>query len=98
MKNEVVTSVIALINAEFGKEAPITVQRSKIQEYLGMTLDFAKQGKVMDDDMDEVKTTPAASYLFDINPNAEPLNDGKAPVFHSDEALSPARRTSVFLY
>ena len=45
--SEVVASVIALINAEFGNEAPITVQRGKIHEYLGMTLDFTKPGKVM---------------------------------------------------
>ena len=73
-----------------------TIQRGKIHEFLGMTLDFTKQGKVMimmtdyienmpdslDPDMDGVKTTPAASYLFDVNPNAEPLNEGKAQVFH----------------
>ena len=47
VKSEIVTSVIALINAEVGKEAPITVQRGKIHEYLGMTLDFTKQGKVV---------------------------------------------------
>ena len=73
-----------------------TIQRGKIHEFLGMTRDFTKQGRVMilmtdyienmpdslDSDMDGVKTTPAASYLFDVNPNAECLNEGKALVFH----------------
>ena len=35
----------ARISAEL--EAPITVQRGKIQEYLGIPHDFTKQGKVM---------------------------------------------------
>ena len=46
VKSEVDMSVIALINAKFGKEDPITV-RGKIHEYPGMPLDFTIQGKVV---------------------------------------------------
>ena len=80
VKSKVVTLVIILINAELGKEAPITVQRGRIHEYLGMTLDFTKQGKViilttnyidnmldsLNANMDGVKTAPAVSYLFNV--------------------------------
>ena len=40
MDEKVVTDIIQLIDGEFGKEAPITVTRGKIHDYLGMTLDF----------------------------------------------------------
>ena len=45
--SNVVTDIIAEINQEFGKEAPITVKRGKVHDYLGMTLDYSKKGKVM---------------------------------------------------
>jgi hypothetical protein len=41
-----VTSIIKLIDDEFGKEAPITVTQGKIHDYLGMTLDYTEKGKV----------------------------------------------------
>ena len=40
------TEVIEMIKKEFGKEAPLTVNRGKIHDYLGMTLDFTEDGKV----------------------------------------------------
>ena len=40
------TEVIELINKEFRKEAPLTVNRGKVHDYLGMTLDFTEEGKV----------------------------------------------------
>jgi hypothetical protein len=43
--SNVVTKVISTINEEFGKEAPITVKRGKVHDYLGMTLDYSKKGK-----------------------------------------------------
>ena len=38
------TKVIKMINKEFGKEAQLAVNRGKIHDYLGMTLDFTKEG------------------------------------------------------
>jgi hypothetical protein len=40
------TKVITMIDAEFGKEAAITVTRGKIHDYLGMTLDHAEKRKL----------------------------------------------------
>jgi hypothetical protein len=40
------TTVIGLIDNEFGKEGPITVTRGKVHDYLGMTLDYTEKGKV----------------------------------------------------
>ena len=44
---EAVTGIIELIDKEFGKEGPITVTRGKVHDYLGMTLDYSIEGKVM---------------------------------------------------
>lgn len=35
----------------FGNEAPITVNRGKVHEYLGMTLDYSTPGKVKFEDV-----------------------------------------------
>ncbi len=40
---EVNNGIIKLINDEFGKEAPITVTRGKVHDYLGMTLDYSEK-------------------------------------------------------
>jgi hypothetical protein len=42
----VVTDVIQMLSDEFGKEAPLTIRRGHIYDYLGMTLDFSVPGKV----------------------------------------------------
>jgi hypothetical protein len=34
------------LSEEFGKEAPLTITRGKVHEYLGMQLDFTTPGKV----------------------------------------------------
>jgi hypothetical protein len=42
-----VDDVIALLEREFGKEAPLTVQRGRVHDYLGMCLDFSSPGKMV---------------------------------------------------
>ena len=81
---KVVTKILGMIDARYGQEivgrkrAPLTITRGKIHDYLGMTLDFTKDGIVkidmreyvekvlgeMPDEMDGTATTPAASHLF----------------------------------
>jgi hypothetical protein len=95
-ENEV-TGVIEKINDEFGKEAPITVHRGKVHDYLGMTLDFSKPKKVkvnmtdyLEDlladapaDMRGEAATPAANHLFEVN-TEDPvlLDEERATIFH----------------
>ena len=43
---DVVTSIIKSLEAEFAKDAPLTIMRGKVHEYLGMTLDYSIAGKV----------------------------------------------------
>ena len=93
----VVTDVIKLIESEFGKEAPLTITRGKVHDYLGMKINFEIPGKVqfiMEDyvktvleespaDMSGEAATPAANHLFETNSNSPTLLDkDKSELFH----------------
>ena len=41
MEVDVVTSVIMIIEKDFAKYKPLTVQRGLLHDYLGMTIDFS---------------------------------------------------------
>ena len=94
---DVVTGVINQLDTVFGKDTPITVQRGKVHEHLGMTLDCQVKGKVkmlmkecikemlegLPEDMRGEAATPAASHLFEVNDNnPQPLNEERAMFFH----------------
>jgi hypothetical protein len=92
----VVEHLIDLMSAEFGKEAPLTVSRDKIHEYLGMKFDYSEKGAVTVDMSDYVKTiiadmpeemigkaaTPAASHLFEIREEPVVVDEERAETFH----------------
>ena len=93
----VVDDLINKLNSEFGKEAPLTVTRGKVHDYLGMTIDYSKKGKVIltmkdyiqniIDETDENmlkggSITPCSNHLFEINPNATRLDETDAETFH----------------
>jgi hypothetical protein len=91
------TMIIGLIDAEFGKEAPITVTRGRVHDYLGMTLDYTEKGKVkikmvdyvakllaeLPPDMDGEAPTPAGNHLFVVNDNQTKVSEQKAQFFHT---------------
>ena len=78
---KVVDEFIGQMEMEFANEAPLSITRGKIHNYLGMKLDFSNPGKVaihMEDyvriilrdipkDMVGNAVTPAAKHLFAIN-------------------------------
>ena len=98
--SKVVDAIINMLEQEFGKEAPLTICRGKIHEYLGMTLDFTLAGKVqirmeeyitsmlteLPEDMDGLVTTPAAEHLFKISKTPTYLNEKEAMFFHHNVA------------
>ena len=43
----VVSSVLADIDAEYGKISKMTIMRGKAHKYLGMTIDYSLSGKVI---------------------------------------------------
>jgi hypothetical protein len=44
---DVVSEVIELINGDFGREIPVTVNRGKRHDYLAMHLDYTDKGKAI---------------------------------------------------
>ena len=98
--SKVVDHIIRTLEQEFGKEAPLTIRRGKIHDYLGMTLDFTNPGKVtirmeeyiksmlteLPEDMDGMATTPAAEHLFKVNETPTYLNEKEAMFFHHNVA------------
>jgi hypothetical protein len=97
---EVVTSIIRLLESEFGKEAPLTQTRGKVHDYLGMTIDYSIPGKVKFTMIDYVKSmldelpadmegtvpTQASSYLFEVNDSAKKLSEELGNLFHHNTA------------
>lgn len=97
VKQSVCESMVDALQSRYGKEAPLTVTRGKVHEYLGMTIDYSVEGKVkfsMKDYMSGLITeapaeltkreasTPAANHLFEINDNATKLDKDKSEMFH----------------
>ena len=99
----VVSKIIKDLQREFGKEAPLTVQRGKVfDDYLGMKMDFSNPGKVIFSMIDYIErliaespedllkgpcATPAANHLFHVNDKAEPLSKHDAEVYHHLTAM-----------
>jgi hypothetical protein len=47
VEESVVEDLISKMQEEYGKEAPLTVSRGKVLEYLGMKIDYSNTGKVV---------------------------------------------------
>jgi hypothetical protein len=94
---ETITSIIGLIDKEFGKEALITVTRGKVHDYLGMTLDYSTKGKLhikmldsvakmlqdLPEEFDGEASTPAGNNLFKIDENSPKVGEKKAQFYHT---------------
>ena len=93
----ILEDVISKLELRYGKEAPLSITRGDIHEYLGMKIDFSEKGKVkfsmpeyidrmIEDTPDELlkgpASTPAADHLFQVNPDAEKLDTSSAIIFH----------------
>jgi Reverse transcriptase (RNA-dependent DNA polymerase) len=100
---EVVTEIISKIEAIFGSlDAPVTKTRGKVHDYLGMTIDFSKNGAVeftmidyikkmletLPEDMAGEAATPAANHLFEVHPESESMQLDKetGDLFHTNVA------------
>ena len=93
--NSVVEDFIEQMNMEFGKESPMNISRGNVHDYLGMNLDFSKQGELGVDmrayidvmlsdapeDMKGAAVTPAASHLFKTSTEPTYLDKDKQETF-----------------
>jgi hypothetical protein len=93
---EVVEEILKLLNERYGKETPLVVTRGKLHDYLGMVIDFSKDGKVqikmvdyitdIPDGMTGEAATPVANHLFMINEEPVLLNEENSEIFHHHTA------------
>jgi hypothetical protein len=97
VSEDVNTDIIKRINDEFGKEAPITITRGKVNDYLGMTLDHSEKCKVkikmldyvdkmladLPAEMDGEAPSPAANHLLIVNDEQTKVEENKAELFHT---------------
>ena len=86
---EEVDKFVEQMEQTFGIDAPLTVSRGKVHDYLGMNLDFRVKGEVRIDmehyidmmlqdapeDMDGISNTPAAAHLFKVDSDSPRLLD-----------------------
>jgi hypothetical protein len=94
---DVIEEIIKKIGDKYGKEQdPVTVNRGKKHDYLGMTIDFSNDGKVKFTMVDYIEnvlfdapasmngtaSTPAAIHLFEINAASKKLCPEDAETFH----------------
>lgn len=94
---EALEDVILKLEDEFGKEAPLTVTKGDIHEYLGMTIDFLNPGEVVFSMLDCIErliakapakvmkgesVSPAANHLFKVDENGKKLDVATAIMYH----------------
>jgi hypothetical protein len=91
----VIDGVLELFEGEYRKEAPLTITCGKIHKYLGMTIDYSVKGKVQINMIEYIKhmlskvltnmagesATPADNHLFQVNEDAERLDEDTAQLF-----------------
>ena len=94
--SKMVSSVLADIDAKYGKIAKITITRGKIHKYLSMTTDYSLPwklvfsmvdyiGKRLDGNPEDMKgesVTPSAHHFFDIAEDTTKLSQTNAELFH----------------
>jgi hypothetical protein len=97
VSDDVNTDIIKSNNDEFGKEAPITITRGKVHDYLGMTLDYSEKVKVkikildyvdkmrtyLPDEMDGEAPSPAANQLLTVNDDQIKVYEKKPQFFYT---------------
>lgn len=96
VQQDVVEGILAHLNKEFGKITPLTETTGRINDYVGMTIDYTEKGTVkfsMFDYLQEIitnlpaefigeATTPAGNHLFTVDGDAEKLNEEDSDKFH----------------
>jgi Reverse transcriptase (RNA-dependent DNA polymerase) len=97
---EVVSSIIAQLETEFGKEAPLSITRGKVHDYVGIGIDYTSTGKVnitmipyietmleeLPEDMDGVFSTHAGNHLFTLKKEGMKLGEEDCMMLHHNTA------------
>ena len=92
----VLEQIISKLSDRYGKEAPLTVTRGTVHDYLGMTIDYSTKGKVqfrmadyvegildeLPEEMNGTAVTPASNHLFNTRDDTEILDTKRADTYH----------------
>ena len=93
---EVLEDLIRDLEARYAQKAPLTINREKVHDYLGMTIDYSTEGKVvitMNDYVDKLladlpeemigtAATPASEWLYETNSASPKLDQTQKDHFH----------------
>jgi hypothetical protein len=96
VSQEVLDHIVFELSRKFGREDPLSVHTGDIHEYLGMSNDFSKKGKVifrmtdyiqnmldeLPNDFDGTTATPASFYLFKTRECAAKLSTELSELFN----------------
>ena len=95
--SKVLDEFLVELRKEFGKEDKLTKNRGNIHEYLGMTIDYSIQGKVVftmfdflediiveapEDLKNQLSRYPGNNKLFHVDENSKPLSPKRRELFH----------------
>ena len=94
---DTVDALINKLSKKYGKEADLTIHQGKVHKYLGMNMDYRKQGKVKVDMKDYLKKildnlpekyqgraiTPEEKHHFEVNNTMRKLSEKDAQEFHT---------------
>jgi hypothetical protein len=102
VSKEVVKEFIEWIKTTYGSIGEVKVNESKVHDYLGMKLDYSKEGAVIIDMVSYVDTmldgypqedlkshnvsSPWTKDLFNVDPKSKLLDQNKAEQFHTTTA------------
>jgi hypothetical protein len=100
VSQEVLDHIVSELSRKFGREDLLSVHTGDIHEYLGISIDFSKKGKVifqmtdyiqnmldeLPNDFDGTAATPATSYLLKTRECAAKLSMELSELFHSNVA------------
>ena len=94
---DTVNALINKLSERYGKGVDLTIHRGKVHEYLGMKLDYRKEGKVKINITDYLKKilnnlsskyqgraiTPAENLIFEVIKTMRKLSKKEAQAFHT---------------
>ena len=110
---DVIEEIVEKLTTKFGQDTPLTTNRGKVLDYLGIRIYYRKKGKVtfsMEDyikkileeapcDMEGTAKRVSACHLFNTNDREKKLSEEKTQLFHHIVAklLYLCRRTQQYI-
>lgn len=96
VNKDAIDEVVCALDKRYGSFKPLTINNSKVHDYLRMTLGYTKREKVLvsmykyidqlldkcPPDVDGTAVTRAANSLFEVRDDTEKVNEAKKKLLH----------------